>query len=157
MSATLTGDWKGIERKLASLGSDLDDALEVATEQNAQETRTALVMHIQNQDLGWTELDPAYVRAKESKSLSNQTLIATGTLLSSITVYKKDKFSAFVGALRSAGSRNATWFIAPIMEFGSPKRNIPARPLFRPTFKEMKRKMIERYEKAIEKVLNTKK
>lgn len=152
----MTGPWQATERELLQMRASLLSRLGLATRQNAVMTRKGLVKHIQNQDLGWTKLKPAYLAYKKKKGLSTATLIATSQLMQSITTdISGDKLSAFVGVLRSSRRKDgeAPEQIAAIHEYGSPRRNIPARPLFQPTIKEEKQHIVERYRGAITEAL----
>lgn len=107
--------------------------------QGAYIIEEGLVGHIERQDLGWKALDPAYKTWKERKKLSNQIWIATSTLLNSITVQvEKDGEEITVGANRKAPGKDGEdpVLVARVHEFGSTKRGIDERPLFRPTYRE---------------------
>lgn len=152
----LTGPWKATERELRQIRAALLGRLRVATRQNAEMTRKGLVKHIQNQDLGWAKLKPTYLAYKKKKGLSTATLIATSQLMQSITTdLGHDKLSAFVGVLRSAKRKDGEKpeQIAAIHEYGSPRRKIPARPLFGPTMKEQQPHIVKRYRNAIDDAL----
>lgn len=152
----LTGSWKKASYVVENLDKLIKAPLIKATAKNALLVEAALVKHIQNQDLGWAALNPAYKKFKEKKKLSSHILIATSTLLNSVTTQIiEGGMAAFVGVLRTAkgkGGRKEV-MIAAVHEYGSAKRNIDARPLFRPTFKEMKPIILENYKKALEKAL----
>lgn len=156
MSAT-TGNWDAVIKGIEHLDENILAAIKLATMQNCLMLEAALVLHIQNQDLGWKGLNPVYKAYKEKKKLSNQILIATSTLMNSIThEVSDDGLSGFVGVLRKAkgkkGGKNEV-LIGAVHEFGSPSRNITARPLFQPTLVEKKQAVIDRYMKAVEKAL----
>ncbi len=152
----MNGPWKNLENGLNGFGLKLTSRLQLATLQNAETVRKVLVKHLQNQDLSWKPLDPAYLASKKKRGLSTATLIATSQLMQSITTeLSGDRLSAFVGVLRS-GKRNdgePPVLIAEIHEFGSGARNIAARPLFRPTFKEVMPDVEDGYRKAVREVL----
>lgn len=152
----LTGNWKRAKYVIDNLDKIAKEPLKRATQKSALQVEATLVKHIQNQDLGWKGLNPAYKKYKERKKLSNQIWIATSVTINSITTKILNKgLSAFVGVLRTAKSKDGTSevLIAKVHEYGSTARNIPARPLFRPTFKEMKPQIIKNYQKALEKAL----
>lgn len=155
MSTQLFGDWKKVQEKLSELDDDLKEGLKVALLQNAEMIRTKLVQHIQSQNLGWAGLDKDYLKQKRRKGLSQHILIATATLLNSITVNQVSDEEAFVGVLRSAPTQGGDYvMIGSVMEYGSAARNIPARPLFGPTFKESLPEIETRFRNAIEKILS---
>ena len=148
----LNGDWKKVESVIRNFDKIVYEPLVKATAKNAQMVEATLVQHIQNQALNWKPLSAAYEKYKKNKGLSNQIYIATSTLMNSITHAIRDGgLTAFIGVLRTARgpSGESEVMIGKVMEYGSAKRNIPARPLFRPTFKEMKPKIINNYKKAL--------
>lgn len=154
----LEGDWNKVVRNLDKLGTKVVEAGQLGLQQSAMTIEAAVVKHIVNQDLGWKALDPAYKKYKEKKGLSNQILIATSTLVNSVTTKQSaDKMEAFVGVLRQGKKRKdgtAPVVIAAVHEFGSPKRGIPARPYLRPTFKEQLPKVQELVKKSLKKALD---
>ena len=154
----LNGPWKNLESDLNGFGLKLTSRLQLATLQNAELVRKVLVKHLQNQDLSWKPLDPEYLASKKRRRLSTATLIATSQLMQSITTdLSGDRLSAFVGVLRSGKRRDGEppVLIAEIHEFGSHARNIAARPLFRPTFKEVRPDVENGYRKAVHEAVET--
>nr|BDD48157.1 hypothetical protein 1 [bacterium] len=154
----LTGEWKGFENDLVRLKTTLLTKLKLATVQNAEITKKSVVKHLQNQDLGWDKLSKKYLARKKKQGLSTATLIATSQLMQSITTQaSSNKMSAFVGVLRTAKRRGGgkAVLIAAIHEFGSKRRKIPARPLFRPTLQEVKPQIANRYREALNEALKT--
>ena len=152
----LIGPWEKVLKDMDKVGKTVLEAAQLANLQNAHVLERTIVKHIENQDLGWKKLDPAYKKYKERKRLSNQILIATSTLMNSITVQiTKDKLGAFVGVLRLSKRKDGKppVLIAAVHEFGSPARGIPKRPYLRPSFKEKEAEMRERYKKLISKAL----
>lgn len=153
----LTGNWDEVEQDLKMLNHSLKHNVQIATAQNAEIVRKGLVKHIQNQDMGWDKLSEKYKLQKKKKGLSTAILIATSTLLQSITTkLSTDKLSAFVGLLRTGKRKDGEdpVLIGEIHEFGSKKRNIPSRPLFRPTLAERKNEVVKRYKDAVEKTFD---
>lgn len=154
----LDGPWKDVEQDLNGLGMRINARVQLATAQNAEVVRKVLVKHIQNQDLPWKKLNTAYLERKKKKRLSTAILIATSEFMQSITTQiSSDKLSAFVGVLRSGKRKDGepAVLVAEIHEFGSKARNIPARPLFRPTFAEIKPEVADSYKAAINEALDT--
>ena len=152
----MNGPWRDLEKDLNGFGLKLTSRLQLATLQNAELVRKVLVKHLQNQDLSWKPLSPAYLASKKRRHLSTATLIATSQLMQSITTeLAGDRLSAFVGVLRSGKRKDGEppVLIAEIHEFGSHARNITARPLFRPTFKEVQPDIENGYKKAVREVL----
>lgn len=154
----MDGQWKELEDDLRGIGARLTANLQLTTAQNAEIVRKSLVKHIQNQDLHWAKLNPRYLESKRRRRLSTAILIATSEFMQSITTQmSSDKLSAFVGVLRNAKRKDGEpgVLIAELHEFGSKARNIPARPLFRPTFAEIKPEVTDRFKAAIKEVLET--
>lgn len=149
----LYGDWEKALKVFSKFGDVVLDGARLGMKQGALMTEAALVGHIEKQDLGWRELSKSYAAYKKRKNLSNLTWVATSTTLNSITTdIQKD--SAFVGVLRTAPGKDGNAVnIAATIEYGSEKRNIKARPLFRPTWQEMEPKVNERIMKGAEKAL----
>lgn len=141
------GDWDAAEKFLSKLADHIEDTIKLTNIQNARDVEAALVSHIQHQDLGWPALDPIYKRQKKQKGLSTNIMIATSTLMNSITIKViDDGAEVFVGVLRKTRAKNGSpaVLIAAVHEFGSSKRSIPPRPLFRPTLTEKKEVMVKR-------------
>lgn len=142
MSSQLTGNWKAFRKLSKNLGqsrSAIVEGAKLGLRQAALKVEARLVLHVQKQDLPWKPLSPAYKRYKQKKGLSTQILIATSTLLNSITSeVRGGGTSAFVGVLRKTAKKKGQdqVLIGQVMEFGSKKRNIPPRPLFKPTLEE---------------------
>ena len=154
----MDGPWKELEDDLRGIGARLTANLQLTTAQNAEIVRKSLVKHIQNQDLHWAKLNPRYLESKRRRRLSTAILIATSEFMQSITTQmSSDKLSAFVGVLRNTRRKDGEpgVLIAELHEFGSKARNIPARPLFRPTFAEIKPEVTDRFKAAIKEVLET--
>ena len=147
-----TGDWKEALKRMDNLSANIKKNIQLATLQNSLVVVKALKLHIENQDLGWAKLNPAYLKYKIRKGRSRLTLVSTSTLLNSITYeLKNDGLESFVGVLRKGKRKDGKppTLIAAVMEYGSAARGIPARPLFRPTFKELLPKFQARYKKAL--------
>lgn len=153
----LTGPWREYESDLLRLKIALLSRLKLATLQSSEVTKRGLVKHLQKQDLGWKKLNDKYREWKRKKGLSTATLISTSQMMQSITTQEApDKMSAFVGVLRSGKRKDGEKpaLIAAIHEYGSSARHIDARPLFRPTLKEVRPEIIKRYRKALKEVAN---
>lgn len=133
-------------RYLRTLPVRMEVGMTRATQRNLALVERTVKRHLRNQDLGWKELSPAYSKRKRrtgagkggGRRLSEKTLIATGTLLRSITSEMTGINEGAVGVLRSSrytdGERIAN--IAAVHEYGSRDGRIPARPLWDPTAKE---------------------
>lgn len=137
------GDW----RKVALLIRDLDKLFKQSQKETLQ--RLGLYVegrakhHISAQDLGWKPLKTETKKAKQRDGMSTNILARSSQYFQSITSWTAgDK--VYVGVKRTAvykGTKNSKGGqkianIAKVHEYGSKKLKIPARPLWRPTFKE---------------------
>lgn len=133
------GDWQKVENLIRNLNKVFQNAGKNALNKITEEAQKRLIMHLNNQDLGWQTLSVAYKSQKERKGLASQMLVARGDLKNAIkTIVNNDV--GFVG-IRS-GAKNTEGksleIIAATHEYGSITRNIPARKLWQPTNDEMK-------------------
>lgn len=105
------------------------------------------VQHISKQDLGWEPLNKRYQDWKIKRGFSENILVSSSTYFQSITSYVKDG-TGYIGVKRGvpysgdssggkSGAKSEVADIAFIMEYGSEKRGIPERPLWRPSIKEL--------------------
>ena len=94
--------------------------------------------HISSQDLGWKPLSAKTIMIKSDKGLSENILVATSSYFRSITGWV-DGDTAYVGVKKGVREENGTEIekVALVLEFGSDERNIPERPLWRPTMAEV--------------------
>lgn len=112
--------------------------------------------HISNQDLGWKALNKDYKDQKKKKGLSTNILVSSSAYFQAITSFTKGK-QVNVGVKKAARDKegNEIANIAAIHEFGSSKRNIPARPLWQPTLEETTKWLSKNgFDKIIIKKLN---
>ena len=135
---------KNVKHKLArlkTLGMENKVFVERVTEAIAREYKKQLLRHIENQDLKWKELSPKYKAWKTKNGFSEKVWKATGTLKDNIVIFKTESGSWYVGIDNGAQYEDGTSvaLVAVVHEYGSPSRNIPARPLFRPTRQKMLR------------------
>ena len=151
-----TGDWNRVNSDLKKLNENIGKALETSFWQAGLMIEAQLVLHIDNQDLGWKNKE-SYTASKIAKNLSENVWIATSVLQQSITtVNVKPGKEVLVGVLRNGGKRKdgaSNVLIAAVLEYGSPARGISPKPLFAPTLKEMTPKVEEHIMKSIDKVL----
>ncbi len=93
-----------------------------------------------NQTIRHKPLSPAYLEQKRRQGLDTRILIATGDYVESITVTKEKIRKRTVWRIGvpenkiHAPSGLPYKILARIHEFGSKKRNIPARPHWRPVY-----------------------
>lgn len=152
----LEGNWQAVLKKMDKIGDDVLEAAKLALHQNALVLERTIVKHFERQDLGWPKLNPAYKKYKTKRGLSNQVLIATSTLMQSITTQlSADGTEAFVGVLRTAPRKDGKKpvMIAAVHEYGSTKRKIKKRPFLEPSFKEKQQEFAKRYETKISEAL----
>lgn len=119
-----------------------------------------IVNHLADQDLNWAPLSENYKKAKERRfkrtanavaakrkrmkgekpAPTQKTLIDTSTLFQSITSFAKEgKVAVGVPAgNKYTTSGKSVAYVAAVHEYGSAIRNIPARPLFKPSRDELK-------------------
>lgn len=100
---------------------------------------------VQYRYLRWDPLSPGYLEFKKRHGLSEDIWKATGRLYDSIEAYPFGG-TIIVGINPSAHYDNGTnvLFVAKCMEFGTDK--MPARPLFAPTVRYMRRHIREYFE-----------
>ncbi len=99
--------------------------------------------HIRDQDIKWKTLSPKYLLQKERL---NQEVPgywnATGELFERINVHFDKKYGYYVGGATGEKHEESGLELnklISILEFGSYKAGIPARPLFRPSAKEFRK------------------
>lgn len=156
MTAKLEGDWGKTLKLLEGVGQEVMEAAKKGLYQGGLLIEACIVGHLQNQDLGWEKLNEAYKAWKERKGLSNQIGIATSTMLNSAaTIPLEDGSEVFVGFKREKKRPDGEdpVLIAEVFEFGSKRRNIPARPLLQPSFKETLPAAQNRVQVMVEKAL----
>lgn len=159
----LHGNWTGVTRKLENFKKELQSNMKSATTESAALVESAVRGHLENQDLPWQNLSPAYLKQKltkkgrASRSLSKKILIATGTYFQSITTHITDNgLKAFIGVRRGVArekDRTNIVNIAAVHESGCPKNNIPKRPLWQPTFDETEPKIKKIYQQKLKELL----
>lgn len=137
MGASKFGQWKRARIVAATMGPRINKAAALYSVRIGSKAEGIAKKHMRNQDLGWEALAPSTLAQKARKGLSGNILIATSSYFQSITSFSKD-LTAFVGVRRTARNKDGEILanIAKIHEFGS--RNIPKRPLWGPTMKEMR-------------------
>lgn len=100
--------------------------------------------HLEEQDLPWPPLSPAYAERKARKGLDPRIWVATSELRSYFAVWKtgREPGSYAVGIPRHLTHKESglpAWQLAAILEFGVPDHHLPARPLMRPSLKDLRR------------------
>lgn len=172
----LTGDWRRAGRILGSGIAKLDRAMNIALKQEGQFFRAELVKGIRSQAPGgkaFKPLSPVTLARRRARGFGGtKALIETASMIRSIVVIQVGSV-VFVGILYSARNREGKSLvnIAAVHEFGaivtrsihSVQREgaslsvaivIPARPFFRPVFKqfynnlEAQRRFVQRVARA---------
>jgi len=149
-----TGDWNKVRRNILSLPKSVPKIQrEFLTQVGLKGQRIAVekLSAKRNSDIK-PPLSSEYQEQKKKQGYSNLTLVRTNTMRQAITLKVVKKDTVFFGVLRGVKHKNGEDLvnIAKIHEFGSPSRNIPARPLWKPTLEEVK-KWVEK-EKILEKI-----
>jgi len=110
----------------------------------AHEAKRDLKKRIADQAFKWKPLSPKYKARKERLGLDPRTLIATGKYLKSIRVASRmygNNLSYQLGTRKDTHGPSGLPYIelARLMEYGSRKRKLPARPHWRPTIRKYRR------------------
>jgi hypothetical protein len=104
-----------------------------------------ILEHIDKQDLGWKPLKENYKNRKIRIGHDERIWVATGLLKDSIEVMQlTDENLWFVGipsGKKYPDKDVEIALVASVLEYGSPSRNIPPRPLFRTTRIEIRREI----------------
>jgi hypothetical protein len=137
MNISRFGAWGAVSRLIKNIDTDMSRAKDISLKRFVLYAEGKAKKHLRDQDLRWQRLSPKTLAAKVKKGGSNKILIDTSTYFQSITGWVH-KDHALVGVKREARDKkgNVIANIARVHEFGSPKRNIPARPLWKPVMKE---------------------
>jgi len=138
MSIKKTGNWGDATRMINNIKPDIQSANEIALKQIGLKGEGYVVKIIQSQPAEWQALSKSYKRYKSLHGYSSLMLKRTGDMFMRITSLA-DKKQVFIGLKREAINRDGESLanIAAIMEFGSIKRNIPARPFLMPAHKQL--------------------
>ncbi len=99
-----------------------------------------ILKHLQDQDLGWADLDEAYLASKEAQGLSEKIRIATGVSFETLIVMEVDDDEFFIGWPRRPNGRIVAGQIAPEPEEVVNINEVleEDRPLVEPTVKELR-------------------
>lgn len=139
------GRWDIAGLMVRNLKSDITKELTIVLKQIGSQGEKRIKKYIRDQEgkaasgeLKWEDLSKAYIAYKKRKGLSSKTLISSSSMWQSITsvaVYPK----VYVGIKRGAKNKDGEDLvnIGAVMEFGSKKRDIPARPFVRPVANEL--------------------
>lgn len=142
------GRWDVAGMFTRNLKKDIPEELQVVLRQVGLEAEGLMKKYIVGQEgvssskYKWKELSEDYLKYKKRKKLSKKILVATSSMVQSITsiaMYPK----VFIGVKRGAKNKEGDDLtnIAATMEYGSEKRSIPARPFLQPINDLMKQKI----------------
>ncbi len=157
MANEKTGDWAALDKMFAGVGDRFKKNIEAATKKNGVLIKTAVIQCFEEQGPNWAALSPAYAKRKAAMG-NEQILITTGQLMGSISTSYPSYDQGFVGIQRGVMHKDTKGYaemvnIAAVHEFGSPTRNIPARPFFAPAEKKTSDDVAKNYEAAVEETL----
>jgi len=140
-SVEFSGDWAALNRVLNEASPKMKAESRKAIGRQLKLIEAKVLGHIDEQDLEWEPLSPAYAKYKERKKLSPDILRASNQMYSNITTYQGDSYSGAVGVKRGVKTKDGedVTDIALIHEQPDDDgEKIPARKLWKPTFDEMK-------------------
>lgn len=133
----------------------LGEAKKKISEDFARHSERKIKSTIYKQKFDVPPLTPQYLKWKTSHGLSNRILIATGQYVRSIKVKKMgSSWFLIVPPEKHADSDLLMSEIARILEFGSPARNIPARPIWAQTARALEKEYPKFARKFARKILN---
>jgi hypothetical protein len=152
---------KNIKQKLKRI-QDLanlnEQYVEDVHKQIIQEAYRRVIEHIDKQDLGWKPLNEEYLLRKIREGYNPGKWIRTGLLKDSIQTFQiTDEnlwFVGIMGDVKYPDSDISVALVASVLEYGSQKRNIPPRPLFRTVRREMRRELKQFMETKNKEFLN---
>lgn len=99
-----------------------------------------ILKHLQDQDLGWEDLDEAYLASKKAQGLSEKIRIATGVSFETLVLMDMGDDEFFIGWPRRPNGRIVAGKIAPEPEEVVNINEVleEDRPLVEPTVKELR-------------------
>lgn len=132
-----TGDWAKVKYLVANIGREMQNARTICLMRWGLKAEGLAKTHISTQDLGWAPLKPATIANKIRQGYSENILVETSTYFQSITSWA-DTNTVYAGVRREVRYKDGEVIadIAKIHEYGSHSGDIPARPLWEPTFEE---------------------
>lgn len=141
-SIKMNGDWDKIRMLTNQQTNAIKESNKKALIKVGLKAERVATLFLRNQSLGWPALKKETLKEKIKRGGSEKILIDTSTYLQSITSKLVSDSKVFAGVLRKnkvkyKNSQDVV-NVAIIHEFGSKVRNIPPRPLWRPTFVQVK-------------------
>lgn len=138
------GDWELVMRMARNMPDDIRRSNRIVLAQLGSRAEAMAVKFVQRQNLPWKKLSEQYLARKERQGLSTKILIATSTYFQAITSKAWDDHS-FAGVFRKQKEKNGEYVadIARIHEYGSIKRGIPPRRLWKVVYRDMRQFLIK--------------
>lgn len=135
----LDGPWMAINSMMSNLQPDIVAAYLIAQRKIAKKLQAIVKGHIYNQDLGWAALSGS----TQSRKGHGKAYYDTGTYLQNIKIITRGT-RIYVGIPKNLADARGVYYadIASMMEYGT--KNMPARPLWEPSRKEIDRKFVKR-------------
>jgi len=140
-------DFKKIFQFIKDLPKTADQFIYEFEKAEAEVLLTMIKKHIQAQDLNWVPLKEGYARRKRRLELNPGIWIATEDLYHKLQVVEENgKFyiGAPAGVIHKPSGLEINKIIG-ILEYGTYTERIPARPLFEPSKREVKRGIPKRF------------
>ena len=144
MGVDLTGDWSRAMSALDKLANLRRTELGKKIGRGIHMVERKVLDHMDDQDLGWDELNKKYAARKEQKGLSPDTLRAKNQMYSNITTRQEDDFTGAVGVRRGVRTKDGEDVTDVAIIHKQPDNDgkvIPARKLWEPTFEEVKKEL----------------
>ncbi len=137
MSMRRIGNWRGVSQMIGQLPRTLAESRQLSLRRWSLKAEGLAKGHMHYQDLGWTPLKAKTLAAKLKKGQSELILIATSSYFQSITAWVNND-TALAGVKKGVKGKNGQVLdeVARVHEYGSPSKNIPARPLWQPVLDE---------------------
>jgi len=134
-----TGKWGDARRFFGQLKPAWNEAKKKALQRIGLQGEAIVIENMTFLQSEWKDLSASYLAYKVKKGYSNKILFKTSSMFQSITSWTEGN-TAYIGVKRTARNKDGEEIanIAMVMEFGSKKRNIPERPLYKPSKKELK-------------------
>lgn len=159
-----TGIWCNTLKRARDFVEKLRERLGKASDDEVKKAAYDFVNHLKNtvyqQRYKWTPLSEEYLQWKRKKGRDTRILLATHEYIQSIRVIRNEvgswhdetKVIYYEIGLPDIVHRDSGMplrKLAAIHEFGVPKRNIPARPLWQPAMKEFSKSTSKKVLKRI--------
>lgn len=154
MASKLTGDWQKAGKMLQWLPASLSPICHARLYEDGKLVVERMVEHIERQDLPWKPLSNVTVQKKGNDMI----YVETGWLKENLSVRRMKtsplKSTIFVGASpwkvhKPSGKKFSELMV--MLEYGTDK--IPARPLIRPTWEEMRKEIENGWQEMFKDIL----